>query len=249
LIGDDTPDKLANIIRDTWPNLFRPPKNYEPPSTHRSRSSSDLLTLPAVAKPTKGWYTYDAMGCMLLRECTEGVVEIKTAKDVGKYYKKMGMMDPVYTEFNEMMASLDKIGVKVFIAPEKYFPPGHRGVYHTVSNNFFLNSTLVRRYGTLMSVMRHEGWHVAQDCMAGSIKNNLIAIIHNEEDVPPLWREVAEKTYPAAAVPWEAEAIWAGKTEKMTMKALKACAAGEMWKVYKPTPLTEKWLREEGFIK
>ena len=212
-------------------------------------AAATLLTLPAVAKPTKGWYTYDAMGCMLLRECTEGVVEIKTAKDVGKYYKKMGMMDPVYTEFNEMMAALDKIGVKVFIAPEKYFPPGHRGVYHTVSNNFFLNSTLVRRYGTLMSVMRHEGWHVAQDCMAGSIKNNLIAIIHNEEDVPPLWREVAEKTYPASAVPWEAEAIWAGKTEKMTMKALKACAAGEMWKVYKPTPLTEKWLREEGFIK
>ena len=208
-----------------------------------------LLTLPAVARPTKGWYTYDAMGCMLLRECTEGVVEIKTAKDVGKYYKKMGMMDPVYTEFNEMMASLDKIGVKVFIAPEKYFPPGHRGVYHTVSNNFFLNSTLVKRYGTLMSVMRHEGWHVAQDCMAGSVKNNLIAIIHNEEDVPSLWREIAEKTYPASAVPWEAEAIWAGKTEKMTMKALKACAAGEMWKVYKPTPLTEKWLREEGFIK
>jgi len=212
-------------------------------------AAATLLTLPAVAKPTKGWYTYDAMGCMLLRECTEGVVEIKTAKDVGKYYKKMGMMDPVYTEFNEMMAALDKIGVKVFIAPEKYFPPGHRGVYHTVSNNFFLNSTLVRRYGTLMSVMRHEGWHVAQDCMAGSIKNNLIAIIHNEEDVPSLWREVAEKTYPASAVPWEAEAIWAGKTEKMTMKALKACAAGEMWKVYKPTPLTEKWLREEGFIK
>ena len=212
-------------------------------------AAATLLTLPAVARPTKGWYTYDAMGCMLLRECTEGVVEIKTAKDVGKYYKKMGMMDPVYTEFNEMMASLDKIGVKVFIAPEKYFPPGHRGVYHTVSNNFFLNSTLVKRYGTLMSVMRHEGWHAAQDCMAGSIKNNLIAIIHNEEDVPPLWREVAEKTYPASAVPWEAEAIWAGKTEKMTMKALKACAAGEMWKVYKPTPLTEKWLREEGFMK
>jgi len=212
-------------------------------------AAATLLTLPAVAKPTKGWYTYDAMGCMLLRECTEGVVEIKTAKDVGKYYKKMGMMDPVYTEFNEMMAALDKIGVKVFIAPEKYFPPGHRGVYHTVSNNFFLNSTLVRRYGTLMSVMRHEGWHVAQDCMAGSIKNNLIAIIHNEEDVPSLWREMAERSYPPEAVPWEAEATWAGKTAGMTQKALEACAAGEMWKVYKPTPLTEKWLREEGFIK
>jgi hypothetical protein len=29
-----------------------------------------------------------------------------------------------------------------------------------------------------MSVMRHEGWHAAQDCMAGTIKNSMIAIIH-----------------------------------------------------------------------
>ena len=197
----------------------------------------------------KGYYTADAMGCMILRECTEGVVEIKTAKDVGKYYKKYGMMEPVRTEFNEMMAAFDKIGVKVFIAPEKYFPPGHRGVYHTVTNNFYLNATLVKRYGTLMSVMRHEGWHAAQDCMAGSIKNSVIAIIMPEEAVPPLWREIAEKTYPASAVPWEAEATWAGKTEGMTMKALKSCAAGTMWTDYKPTPLTLKWLEEEGFIK
>ena len=208
-----------------------------------------LLSMPAVAKPTKGWYTMDAMGCMILRECTEGVVEIKTAKDVGRYYKKAGMMDPVYTEFNTMMAALGKIGVKVYMAPEKYFPAGHRGVYHTVTNNFYLNATLVKRYGTLMSVMRHEGWHAAQDCMAGSIKNSMIAIIKPEEDVPQIWRDIAEKTYPASAVPWEAEAIWAGKTEGMTMKALQACSQGKMWDVYEPTPLTRKWLQEEGYIK
>ena len=197
----------------------------------------------------KGYYTYDAMGCMLLRECTDGVVEIKSAADVGKYYKKYGMMDPVRTEFNEMMTALDKVGVKVYMAPEKYFPAGHRGVYHTVSNNFFLNATLVKRYTHLMSVMRHEGWHAAQDCMAGSIKNSMIAIIMPEEDVPQLWRDITEKTYPASAVPWEAEATWAGKTEGMTMKALKACAEGNMWTVYEPTPLTRKWLEEEGYIK
>ena len=206
------------------------------------------VSSPAMAEPTKGYFTMDAMGCMILRECTKGVVEIKTAKDVGKYYKKAGMMEPVRSEFNEMMAALDKIGVKVYIAPAKYFPPGHRGVYHTVTNNFYLNDQLVKRYGTLMSVMRHEGWHAAQDCMAGSIKNSMIAIIHNEENVPPLWREIAEKTYPASAVPWEAEAIWAGKTEKMTMKALSACANGNMWEVYKPTPLTLQWLRENNYV-
>jgi len=197
----------------------------------------------------KGYYTYDAMGCMILRECTDGVVEIKSAADVGKYYKKYGMMEPVRTEFNAMMTSLGKVGVKVYMAPEKYFPPGHRGVYHTVSNNFFLNATLVKRYSTLMSVMRHEGWHAAQDCMAGSIKNSMIAIIMPEEDVPKLWRDIAEKTYPANAVPWEAEATWAGKTEGMTMKALKSCAAGTMWTDYEPTPLTKEWLKENNYIK
>ena len=131
----------------------------------------------------------------------------------------------------------------------RYFPVGHRGVYHTVGNNFFLNVAHMHRPGTMMSVMRHEGWHAAQDCMAGSIKNNMIAIIHPEEDVPKLWRDITEKTYPASAVPWEAEATWAGKTEGMTMKALKACAAGNMWTVYEPTPLTRKWLKEEGYIK
>ena len=206
---------------------------------------------PALADPKleKGFYSYDALGCMIVRECTEGVVQIKSAKDIAKYYKKAGMMDPLHSEFNEMMAALDKVGVKVFIAPEKFFPVGHRGVYHTVSNNFYLNATHVKRYHTLMAVMRHEGWHAAQDCMAGTIKNSLIAIIHPEEDVPQLWRDIAEKNYPKSAVPWEAEAIWAGKTEKMTMKALKACAEGNMWEVYTPTPLTRAWLEAEGYIK
>jgi len=205
--------------------------------------------LAAKAEPTKGWYTMDAMGCMLLRECTDGIVEIKNHKDVAKYHKKFNMTPPMSTEFDEMMAAFDKIGVGVYIAPEKYFPPGHRGAYHTVSNNFFLNATLTKRYSTLMAVMRHEGWHAAQDCMAGSIKNSMIAIIMPEEDVPMLYREMVERTYPPAARPWEAEASWAGRTEGMTQKALNSCAAGTMWKDYNPTPLTLKWLKEEGYIK
>ena len=45
------------------------------------------------------------------------------------------------TEFNDIISALNKIGVMVFLAPQKYFPIGHRGVYHTVGNNFFLNET------------------------------------------------------------------------------------------------------------
>ena len=102
---------------------------------------------------------------------------------------------------------------------------------------------------TLMMLMRHEGWHAAQDCMAGTIQNSLIAIIKPEDEVPMIWRVMAERTYPSNAVPWEAEAQWAGRTEGMTQAALTACAGGEMWKVYEPTPLTRKYLVENNYIK
>ena len=199
-------------------------------------------------KITKGYNSYDSMGCMLLLECTDGVEQVTNLLDISSQYPNTSSFTPIATEFNNMLSSLSRIGVKVFLADQKYFPPGHRGVYHTVGNNFFLNKAFMGRPSTLMSVMRHEGWHVAQDCMAGSIKNSLVAIILPEESVPPFWREMTERTYLSAAVPWEAEATWAGKTEGMTMKALKACASGNMWEVYEPTPLTRKFLVEEGFI-
>ena len=209
------------------------------------------IAAPALAdnsKITKGYNTMDAMGCMLLRECTDGVKEVYSLLDISSEYPNTDEFTFVANEFNNMLVSLNQVGVKVFLADDKYFPVGHRGVYHTVGNNFFLNRTHMGRPGILMQVMRHEGWHAAQDCMAGTIKNSMIAIIKPEEEVPMIWRVMAERTYPANAVPWEAEAGWAGRTEKMTMEALQACAAGEMWKVYEPTPLTRKWLEENNYI-
>ena len=198
-------------------------------------------------KITKGFYSMDAMGCMLLKECTNGVDRINSSIDLINAYPDADW-DVVKDEFDYMMIALRQIGVHVHLADEKYFPKSHRGVYHTVSNHFYLNKRYMYQPHVLMSVMRHEGWHAAQDCMAGSINNSLIAIIHNEEDVPMIWRTLAERTYPASAVPWEAEAGWAGRTENMTMEALQSCAAGTMWSDYELTPLTRKWLVEEGFI-
>ena len=208
---------------------------------------SAMEAKPNEGKITKGYFTMDAMGCMLLRECTDGVDKVESIATIADEYS-----DSDYTyfadEFNTMLVALEQVGVGVFLADAKYFPVGHRGVYHTVSNNFFLSRTHMGKPHVLMSVMRHEGWHAAQDCMAGTIDNSLIAIIKPEDEVPIIWRVMAERTYDKASVPWEAEASWAGKTEGMTMNALQACAAGEMWKVYKPTPLTEKYLKEEGFM-
>ena len=204
--------------------------------------------IAANAEPTKGYYSMDAMGCMLLRECTKDVEEVHSLLDVSSQYPNTEEFTPVAQEFNNMLMSLNQIGVKVYLADERYFPKMHRGVYHTVSNNFFLNRKYMNDPGTLMMVMRHEGWHAAQDCMAGSIKNNFIAIIHNEEDVPGLWRSMVEKTYPPSAVPWEAEAKWAGHTDGMTQRALQSCAAGTMWTDYELTPMTREWLIENGHI-
>jgi len=207
------------------------------------------VVLPAHSGPLKDneFNTMHSMGCMLLRECTDGIHKVESIASIADEYPDTNF-DIVADEFNTMLVSLEQVGVNVFLADDKYFPKGHRGVYHTVSNNFFLNRTYMGRTGTLMQVMRHEGWHAAQDCMAGTIENSLIAIIKPEDEVPMIWRVMAERTYPEHAVPWEAEAGWAGRTEGMTAKALAACATGAMWEVYEPTPLTRQYLEKEGYL-
>ena len=209
------------------------------------------FALPVHSAPLKDseYFTMHSMGCMLLRECVEDVKEVKSISDINSEIPATNY-DIIAVEFNSLVRSLNKVGAKVFLADQKYFPVGHRGVYHTVSNNFFLNKAYMNRPGMLMSVMRHEGWHAAQDCMAGTINNSLIAIILPEDSVPPLYQEIVKSTYrdQPGAIPWEKEAYWAGKTEGMTAKALESCARGTMWTDYEPTPLTRKYLVEKGYL-
>ena len=209
------------------------------------------MSAPALADPklTKGYYTMDSMGCMLLRECTDGVTKVESISTIANVHPNSNY-DIIADEFHAMLLALEQIGVNVFLADEEYFPVGHRGVYHTVGNNFFLNKTFMRLPRVLMSVMRHEGWHAAQDCMAGTIDNSMIAIIMDEEKVPQLWQDMATDTYKNTphAIPWEKEATWAGKTEGMTAKALESCARGTMWSDYEPTPMTREWLVKNGYL-
>ena len=50
--------------------------------------SSCLLTAPALAegKITKGFYSMDALGCMLTRECTKDVRRVKSIDDIRKEF-------------------------------------------------------------------------------------------------------------------------------------------------------------------
>jgi len=211
-----------------------------------------LIVPPAMAdetKITKGYNSMDAMGCMLVRDCKKDVEEVHSLLDISSQYPNTAEFTSSAYEFNTMLMTLKRMGVKVFLADQRYFPIMHRGVYHTVSNNIYLNRRYMGEPHVLMQLMRHEGWHAAQDCMAGTIKNSMIAIIKPEEEVPMIWRVMAERTYPANAVPWEAEAQWAGRTEGMTQNALDACAMGKMWEVFEPTPMTREWLEENNYIK
>lgn len=192
------------------------------------------------------YYSSHSMGCLLLQECKDGIVEITSIKTLEDYY---GKTFNVSSEFSTLLKLINDVDSKVYLAPQAYFPVGHRGVYHTVSNHFYLNDAFMKKESTLMSVMRHEGWHMAQDCMAGDIKNTYIAVVFDDKKIPQLWKDMAKDTYPKSALPWEQEAMWTGRVEGMTVDALKACKTGAMWEQYDPTPLTKQFLLDKGFIK
>ncbi len=209
------------------------------------------LAVPAVAEPViEEWNTPHSMGCMLVRDCTNGVVAIDNL-DVLKERFPDANFDIVGPEFLALKDEMKRIGIGVYLADEKYFVRGTRGIYHTVGNNFFLNVKYMWDPQTLLSVTRHEGWHAVQDCMAGSIDNSSIAVVWHDGVVPQGYVVRANVAYAMmpGAIPWEAEAIWAGDEPYQTVNALKACKNpnGDIWQVYPPTPMTGEWLVDNGF--
>ena len=87
------------------------------------------MTVPAFADPIKDdeFFTPHAQGCMLLRECTDHVQELKTVSDLNKH-EELADIDYSFVadEFNSLVRSLNKVGAKVFLADMRYFPIGHR---------------------------------------------------------------------------------------------------------------------------
>jgi len=194
--------------------------------------------------------TPHATGCMILRECTEGVVRIRTLSDL-EGLATFADYSPYAEEVEALLSAMDKLGIEVYVGSERYFPVRHRGVYHTTHNKMFLNLSWIDVPDQTMDVLRHEGWHAAQDIMAGGIENSFIGIIYSEESVPIKYVLQADIAYGGnpRVLPWEREAKWAGDTPWMTAKALEAATKGPLWETYEPTPLTREWLVMKGFIK
>ena len=210
----------------------------------------------ALAEPKPEPYTIAAMGCMKLNECTDGVVQVSSVEDLKELFGddwvyNYNQGDVFYQELYAIFDRLNKIGIKVYIADGFNFPRTHRGSYYTDTNTFYLNKDWVKSPEVFIKVLRHEGWHAAQDCMAGGIDNTFIAVILNDETIPQRYKLDAELRYgllQPRAIPWEQEAIWAANEPGMTADALNACASGPMWNEYEPTPMTKDWLEREGYI-
>jgi len=202
------------------------------------------LASPVLAEDkVKTWRSFDSVGCMMLKECTEGVKKVSTWSDLGPEYEIAA------GEIDEIVQALDKVGASVYLADEKYFAFRMRGVYDVRGNSMFLNEFYIDQPTKMIQVIRHEGWHAAQDCMAGTLNNTFTALIHPEEAVPDWIRRGAERTYPKKVLPFEAEAMWAMYVEDKTVEALKVCGGPKkMWEHYTPTPLTGEWLKKEGFM-
>lgn len=210
------------------------------------------LSLPAFAFPTNPngvrYNSNDSLGCLMLGDCTDEVTPITSVEQL-----QDALPDSTYDthaeELDLLFSALNDSGVQVHLAHEDYFPSRHRGIYDVAGNNFFLNVEYVWDEDHMIQVMRHEGWHAAQDCMAGTIDNNFTAVILQDGTVPEYIIETVARTYPPKPRPWENEAFFAATQPGMTAEALAACAAEQpMWEVYTPTPMTREWLYNEGWI-
>ncbi len=106
------------------------------------------------------------MGCMILLECTEGVEKLTVDSEL----LKSSDFDPFREELKRIIIALDSINVPVYVAPERYFTPRTVGLYKPNYNRFFVNEQLLKDPREFLGTMRHEGWHVVQDCMGGGLQ-------------------------------------------------------------------------------
>ena len=210
------------------------------------------LTGPAFAQPEVKSNSLEAIGCMKLGDCTDNVLRVKTFKDIREYYgDNWNVPVSVQNELIDLIDNINASDVEIYLADQKYFLANNRGLYFTDVNKLFLNEFFVANPETLLAVARHEGWHAAQDCMAGTIDNTFIAVIYDDMLIPQRFKVLADLRYglmQPQAIPWEQEAIWAASEDYMTVDALEACVNGNMWETYEPTPMTKEWLIKNSYM-
>tara|TARA_B100000927_G_scaffold166318_1_gene134057 strand:+ start:64 stop:684 length:621 start_codon:yes stop_codon:yes gene_type:complete len=165
-----------------------------------------------------------ALNCMASQRCKDGVKTINDISDISSTYPDSNF-DNIADEFNRMLDALDRIGVEVFLGDKKYFPTQYRGIYSTKRNTFYLNKGYMSNPNSLIRTMRHEGWHVAQDCKAG-MNNMRLELLVSEHLIPKKYADYVEKVYinEPDQIPYEREAFFAAFNKDLTQLALEICA-------------------------
>jgi hypothetical protein len=213
------------------------------------------LTFPALAnslepkQPTVRPYSVEAMGCMILLECTEGLEKLSAESE----FLKSEDFAPFREEIVRIVNALNKLEVPVYVAPERYFTPRTVGLYKPNYNRFFINENLLKDPREFLGTLRHEGWHTVQDCMGGGLQTSFMAQVHQDSEIPAWLMKMTKLTYESMmqsrAVPWEADANWAEEQSNVTAEKLEMCAKGPLWDQIRPTPMTMDWLIGCGFMK
>ena len=82
--------------------------------------------------------------------------------------------------------------------------------------------------GGFIRTMRHEGWHVAQDCKSG-MKSKTMKPIISDKYIPKSYHKTVERIYANRPdeIKFEKGAYWAGFTVGMTEAALESCIENE----------------------
>jgi len=113
--------------------------------------------------------------------------------------------------------------------------------------------TLLKDPREFLGTMRHEGWHVVQDCMGGGLQTSFMAQVHQDSEIPAWIMKTTRLTYESMmqsrAVPWEADANWAEEQSNVTAEKLEMCSKGPLWDQIRPTPMTMDWLIGCGWMK
>ena len=149
------------------------------------------------------------LSCMYTKWCRNNVDLIKNINHVKTEFPTTNY-DNIEDEFNELINNLKRFRVKVFLADKKYFPKKTIGIYNIRNNNIYLNKKYMNNEVQLISTLRHEAWHVAQDCKTGLRSGSLGMII-------------SPKYESESSVDYEVGARIASKNIGMAQAALESC--------------------------
>lgn len=203
-----------------------------------------LALLPSLLMPVKSEeftpppFSYRAMSCMKMHVCTEGIEQVDIDEWAGETY--------------DLLVQLKIAGVEVYIAESIYFPEEYRAVYYSDTNVIYMNRMYAHKSEDFLLYLRHEGWHVVQDCMGGSVATTQLLSLYEPIVIP---REVTLQTIEMygndpETIRIEREAVWASQVPDMTLEAMKVCnSPTPMWEEFEPPNVTRSWLYVNGFVR